>query len=207
MAPRLKNPSVERSAPADDYLQLLAQTEVPALLVEGLRDPLLEKGWAAKLAGLSPLISSATIDAGHEANIECPAKVVELVQSYISCPRGKPDEFLARPLALAAKLEGVSKLDHVEPIIATDAEIAKAVNDADLPGLLTALAVLTGDETLLADDLQPPPSRMGASIKPQGGLSQEAQEKARMLSVRALIDHRERGSPPPDPRRPCSSVR
>jgi pimeloyl-ACP methyl ester carboxylesterase len=83
MAPRLKNPSVERSAPVDDYLQRLTQTEVPALLVEGLRDPLLEKGWAAKLAELSPLISSATIDAGHEANIECPAEVVELVRSYL----------------------------------------------------------------------------------------------------------------------------
>jgi pimeloyl-ACP methyl ester carboxylesterase len=83
MAPRLKNPSVERSAPADDYLQRLRQIEVPALLVEGLRDPLLEKGWAAKLAALSPLISSVTIDAGHEANIECPAKVVDLVQSYL----------------------------------------------------------------------------------------------------------------------------
>jgi pimeloyl-ACP methyl ester carboxylesterase len=86
MAPRLKNPSVARLALADDYLQRLAQTEVPALLVEGLRDPLLEKGWATKLAELSPLISSATIDAGHEANIEVPAKVVELVRSYFASP-------------------------------------------------------------------------------------------------------------------------
>jgi pimeloyl-ACP methyl ester carboxylesterase len=82
MAPRLKNPSVERTPPADDYLQRLARTEVPALLVEGLRDPLLEKGWAAKLADLSPILSSTTIDAGHEANIECPAKVIELIKSY-----------------------------------------------------------------------------------------------------------------------------
>ena len=110
---------------------------------------------------------------------------------------------LARPRPVAAaELEGIGKLDHVEPIIATDAEIAKAVNDADLPALLAALAVLTGDETLLADDVRPPPSRMGASIKPQGGLSQEAQEKARALSVRALIDYRDRGSPPPDPTAP-----
>ena len=106
---------------------------------------------------------------------------------------------LARPRSsAAAELEGVSKMDYFEPIIASDAEIAKAVSDADLPALLAALAVLTGDETLLADDLQPQPPKMGASIMPQGGLSQEAQEKARMLSVRALIDYRERGSPPPD---------
>jgi pimeloyl-ACP methyl ester carboxylesterase len=84
MAPRLKNPSVQRTPPADNYLDLLAKTEVPSLLVEGLRDPLLEKGWAAKLAELSPLISSTTIDAGHEANIECPDKVINLVRSHFT---------------------------------------------------------------------------------------------------------------------------
>ncbi|OKO77033.1 hypothetical protein AC630_21550, partial [Bradyrhizobium sp. AS23.2] len=97
---------------------------------------------------------------------------------------------------------GVGKLDHVEPIVASNAEIVAAVKDADLPALLAALATLTNDEGLLADDLQPPPSRMGASIKPQGGLSQEAQERARELAVRALIDYRDRGSPPPDPAAP-----
>lgn len=84
MAPRLKNPSVQRTPPADNYLELLAKTAVPSVLVEGLRDPLLEKGWAAKLAALSPLISSMTIDAGHEANIECPGKVVDLVRSHFT---------------------------------------------------------------------------------------------------------------------------
>ncbi|WP_167561255.1 alpha/beta hydrolase [Bradyrhizobium sp. AS23.2] len=84
MAPRLKNPSVERAAPADDYLQCLAKTAVRSLLVEGLRDPLLEKGWAQKLADLSPLISAVTIDAGHEANIERPAEVVELIKTYLA---------------------------------------------------------------------------------------------------------------------------
>lgn len=110
---------------------------------------------------------------------------------------------LTRPKPVAAsKLEGVSKLDHVEPIVASDDEILKAVNDADLPALLAALAVLSNDETLLADDLQPPPTRMGASIKPQGGLSQEAQEKARALAVQTLIEYRDRGSPPLDPAAP-----
>ena len=84
MAPRLKNPSIAKGTSSDDYLERLAQTKVPALLVEGLRDPLLERGWAAKLAELSPLLSSAVVDAGHEPNIECPAKVVELVQSYLA---------------------------------------------------------------------------------------------------------------------------
>lgn len=84
MAPRLKNPSVERAAPVDDYLDRLAQTTIPSLLVEGLRDPLLEKGWAQKLADLSPLISAVTIDAGHEANIERPADMLRLVKEYLA---------------------------------------------------------------------------------------------------------------------------
>lgn len=84
MAPRLKNPSVERSPSADDYLDRLAKTDVPTLLVEGKRDPLLEDGWAEKLAALSPNITPLTIDAGHEPNIECPAKVVELVRNYLT---------------------------------------------------------------------------------------------------------------------------
>lgn len=84
MAPRLKNPSVERTPAADDYLDRLAKTEVSTLLVEGKRDPLLENGWAERMAALSPNITALTIDAGHEPNIECPEKVVELVRNYLT---------------------------------------------------------------------------------------------------------------------------
>lgn len=110
---------------------------------------------------------------------------------------------LASPQPIAAsRLEGVSKLDHVDPIVANDDDIARAVVDADLPALLAAVAVLTGDASLIAEDLRPPPSKMGATIKPQGGLSAEAQEKARALVTRALIAYRDRGSPAPDPQAP-----
>lgn len=83
MAPRLKNPSVTRAAPSDDYLDRLSQTLVPSLLIAGSRDPLLEKGWAEKLAALSPNLSAVTIDAGHEPNIECPGEVCRLVRDYL----------------------------------------------------------------------------------------------------------------------------
>jgi 4-hydroxyacetophenone monooxygenase len=97
---------------------------------------------------------------------------------------------------------GTRDLDHVDPVTASDAEIAAAVHDADIPALLAALAVLTDDDAFLADDLRPPRSKMGASIKPQGGLSDAAQAKARDLAVKALIAYRDRGSPPmnPEPR-------
>lgn len=105
-------------------------------------------------------------------------------------------------LKAASASAGIAKLDLVSPIVASDVEIRKAVEDADLPALLAAVAVLTNEEELLADDVRPPKTRMGASIKPQGGLSVEAQEKARGLCTRALIAYRDRGCPPPDPATP-----
>jgi 4-hydroxyacetophenone monooxygenase len=89
-------------------------------------------------------------------------------------------------------------LDHVDPIVASDADITAAVNDADIPALLVALAVLTDNEAFLAEDLRPPRPKMGAAIKPQGGLSDAAQDKARALAVKALIAYRDRGCPSPD---------
>jgi pimeloyl-ACP methyl ester carboxylesterase len=89
MAPRLKNPSVNRAPPADDYLDRLTRSTVPSLLVEGARDPLLENGWAKKIAELSPQFSSFVIDAGHEANIECPDKVLRLVRDFFGKDNAK----------------------------------------------------------------------------------------------------------------------
>ena len=82
MAPRLRNPSLERVAPADPYLDLVKATRIPTLLVEGSRDPLLEPGWAGKIAALSPLLSSQVIDAGHEPNIDRPDEVCQLIVSF-----------------------------------------------------------------------------------------------------------------------------
>lgn len=86
--------------------------------------------------------------------------------------------------------------DRVAPIEADNAQIEAAVKDAELPALLAALAMLTGDEALLADDLKPPSPSMTARIAPQGGMSVEAQKKARQVSVQALIRYRDAGSPP-----------
>ncbi|MFC5507789.1 flavin-containing monooxygenase [Bosea massiliensis] len=93
---------------------------------------------------------------------------------------------------------GLRKYDEVSPITASREEIEQAVQDADLPALLAALAMITADETLIADDLRPPTPPMGASIKGQGGMSDEAQAKARSLAVRAIVAYRDRGSPSPE---------
>jgi pimeloyl-ACP methyl ester carboxylesterase len=84
MAPRLRNPSVDRAPPPDNYLEQLAATSIPTLLVEGARDPLLEKGWSKKLAELSPRISAVTVEAGHEPNIEAPAEVCRLANAFLN---------------------------------------------------------------------------------------------------------------------------
>lgn len=89
----------------------------------------------------------------------------------------------------------LAAFDRVQPIVASDAEIEAAVRDADLPALLAALAMLTQDPALLADDLKPPSPSMTARIAPQGGLSAEAQAKARALATQALIRYRDAGCP------------
>src|ERR1700747_1419230 len=106
----------------------------------------------------------------EEANIECPAEVFRIAETY----QGTGAMNVAHPYPVAGPTPvGIDKLDQVAPIVASDADIAAAVKDADFPALLAALAVLTNDERLLADDLRPPPSRIGAQMQAQGGMSTE----------------------------------
>lgn len=86
--------------------------------------------------------------------------------------------------------------DDVQAVCASDAELAAHVADADLPSLLPALAVLTGDEGLIAEELRPPRPPMVGTIAPQGGMSPETQRLARQRAVAALIRYRDAGSPP-----------
>lgn len=82
-APRLKNPSAgPRAISGDDFLDRLAASEVPLLLIEGLQDPLLETGWAEKMAALSPNISSVALEAGHQPNIDQPQVIAPLIRDF-----------------------------------------------------------------------------------------------------------------------------
>ena len=69
----------------------------------------------------------------------------------------------------------------VEPITETDDEIRSALEQAELPPLLPALAYLTGDLSLLRDELRPDPLLIGM---PQGGLTDEQQAAARDARAR-----------------------
>lgn len=93
-------------------------------------------------------------------------------------------------------VETLAAFDQVDPIQATDEEIAAAVQDADIPALLGALAMLTGDEALLSDELKPPSPSMTARIAPQGGMTDGQLARAREIATRTLIHYRDAGCPP-----------
>ncbi|WP_228002826.1 flavin-containing monooxygenase [Nocardia australiensis] len=84
--------------------------------------------------------------------------------------------------------------DACLPIVEDDDFLERAVQDADLPALLAALALANADPSLLADELRPPLPPMDSVIAPQGGMSADAQQLARKVAVNALKAFRDRGS-------------
>jgi len=86
-----------------------------------------------------------------------------------------------------------------EPITASDDEIRAALEQAEIPPLLPALAYLTGDLTLLREEFRP--NAMLAAM-PQGGLGEDAQAQIRELALGTLIAYRDggcsRAAPPSD---------
>ena len=81
-------------------------------------------------------------------------------------------------------------LHGVVPITETDDEIRTALEQAELPPLLPALAYLTGDLSLLAPHLRPDPLLMSM---PQGGLTDEQQAEIRVTALRVLGAYRDGG--------------
>ena len=81
----------------------------------------------------------------------------------------------------------------IEPITETDDEIRGFLDEAEVPPLLPALAYLTGDLTLLRDELRPEPLLSGM---PQGGLTDDQQAQVRALALDALVRFRDGGCVP-----------
>src|SRR2546423_8445507 len=84
----------------------------------------------------------------------------------------------------------------VEPITESDEEIMRALEQAEIPPLLPALAYVTGDLSLLRDDLRPDPLLLAM---PQGGLNEEQLAAARELAFDAIVRFRHGGSVPAPP--------
>ncbi len=107
------------------------------------------------------------------------------------------DTVLDPPMALTASL-GLREFDEVLAITVDDRAIGAAVADADLPALMAALAMLTGDLDFISDEVRPPAPPMGGAIVPQGGMPADMQARARAMATRALVAYRDRGCPTPD---------
>ncbi len=85
------------------------------------------------------------------------------------------------------------------PITAGDDEIRQALEAVEVPPLLVAVATLTGDVSLLRDDLAPAAAE---SFDPTAGITPEQAATARDLAAAALARHRDAGAAPaapPDP--------
>lgn len=90
-------------------------------------------------------------------------------------------------------LDTLTAYDSVLDIDADDEQLEAVVMEAELAPLLAALALATGDLTILHDDLRPPLPPMAARIEPQGGMSAEAQQSARAVAAAALKRLRDKG--------------
>ena len=84
----------------------------------------------------------------------------------------------------------------IEPITETDDEIRLMLEEAEIPPLLPALAYVTGDLSLLRDDLRPNALMLAL---PQGGLDEAQLAAARELALEALARFRDDGSKPAPP--------
>ncbi len=82
---------------------------------------------------------------------------------------------------------------------ATDEELRAALEQAELPSLMPALAYLTADLSLVGSDLRPPSSGPSVVLAAQGGLTPEQQELARQRALDALISFRDGGCVPAPP--------
>src|SRR5438477_9309995 len=82
------------------------------------------------------------------------------------------------------------------PIVASDDEIRACLVDAPIPPLLASVAHLTGDLSIVRDDLRPDLARV---LEPDAGYSAEQIAEARELAADALIRYRDKGNPKQPP--------
>ncbi|MET0728950.1 MAG: NAD(P)/FAD-dependent oxidoreductase [Acidimicrobiales bacterium] len=84
---------------------------------------------------------------------------------------------------------------------AADSELRAAVAAADILALLPALAHLTGDLSILREDLRPDAALL---LQPDAGYTAEQLTVAREVATEALIRHRDAGAPLARPLTPAS---
>ena len=83
----------------------------------------------------------------------------------------------------------------LRPIDVDDDTLRAHLRDAEVPALLMTVAHLTGDPSFLREDAR----SNGWLLRPQGGMSEWAQEEARESALAALARMRDDGTPQPPP--------
>lgn len=83
-----------------------------------------------------------------------------------------------------------------QPITESDDEIRQALQEAEIPPLLPALAYLTGDLSLLREELRPEALLIGM---PQGGLTDDQQAAVREIALETIVRFRDSGCRPAPP--------
>lgn len=86
----------------------------------------------------------------------------------------------------AAEFDDLFWQDEYEAITEDDAELERIVRGADLPSLLVAIAAVTGDTSILREELRPPLTPVDTIGLPHGGMDAEAQATARELALAGL---------------------
>jgi 4-hydroxyacetophenone monooxygenase len=94
---------------------------------------------------------------------------------------------------MPSRHDSIEKLTTFPPITESDERLREILASAEVPPLLPALAYLTGDLSLLREELRPDPMSFGL---PQGGLSEAQQAAARELALEALVRYRDGGCRP-----------
>jgi 4-hydroxyacetophenone monooxygenase len=89
--------------------------------------------------------------------------------------------------------------DPADLSTASDSALSAALHAAELPSLMPALAYLTGDMSLVGDDVRPVSAGPAVTVAPQGGMTAEQQALARQRALDALIAFRDGGCVPAAP--------
>lgn len=97
-----------------------------------------------------------------------------------------------KPAPEAAPAAGAptTAFDTWDPVTESDEAIRQALQDANIPALMTALVHLTGNLDLLRGEIRPDASNF---VDLQCGIPPEQQEKARHLAFEAITAYRDRG--------------
>jgi pimeloyl-ACP methyl ester carboxylesterase len=83
LAGSIKHPAPAAAPSPDPWPERLREVPVPVTVVAGRRDPLLDSGWERHLEGISPLLTTRTVDTRHAPSLDHPELVASLIREHV----------------------------------------------------------------------------------------------------------------------------